>query len=97
MFSLDRPFLAWWYPHANGHGHRPSQAIIKDGWKLIHYINEDITELYHLAVDEGEKNDLAKADPKRIRELLATLNQWVKETRQKTTDKETATNATREK
>ncbi len=81
--TLERPFLAWWYPHHNGHGHRPSQAILKDGWKLIHYLEDDITELYHLNKDEGEKNDLANAEPERTHELLQTLNQWVEETRLK--------------
>jgi len=28
----------------------------------------------------GERNDLAKKEPKKTRELLQTLNQWVKET-----------------
>jgi arylsulfatase A len=38
--KLDRPFLAWWYPHRNGHGTQPCQAILKDGWKLVHYIEQ---------------------------------------------------------
>jgi arylsulfatase A len=81
--SLNRPFLAWWYPHENVHGTQPNQAILKDGWKLVHYIDENETELYNLDEDVGEKNDLAKAEPERTRELLATLNQWIEETRQK--------------
>ena len=79
--SLSRPFLAWWYPHSNGHGTHPSQAILKDGWKLIHFMEENETELYNLVRDEGERNNLAKVEPERTRELLATLNEWVEETR----------------
>jgi arylsulfatase A len=79
--TLDRPFLAWWYPHQNGHGTQPCQAILKDGWKLVHFMEQNETELYRLDDDEGERNDLAKAQPERTRELLETLNQWVKETR----------------
>jgi arylsulfatase A-like enzyme len=79
--TLDRPFLAWWYPHSNGHGTQPVQAILKDGWKLVHYLEQNETELYRLDGDEGERNDLASAQPERTRELLETLNQWVKETR----------------
>lgn len=78
--SLNRPFLAWWYPHSNGHGTHPTQAILKDGWKLVHYMDENETELYRLDDDEGERNNLAEAQPERTRELLETLNQWVKET-----------------
>ncbi|MDE0739123.1 MAG: sulfatase [Planctomycetota bacterium] len=78
--TLARPFLAWWYPHANGHGTQPCQAILKDGWKLVHYMKQNETELYRLDKDEGERNDLAKKEPGKTRELLETLNQWVKET-----------------
>ncbi len=78
--SLDRPFLAWWYPHSNGHGTQPCQAILKDGWKLVHYMEQNETELYRLDDDEGERNNLFNAQPERTRELLETLNQWVKET-----------------
>ena len=81
--TLDRPFLAWWYPHANGHGTQPCQTILKDGWKLVHWMNQNETELYHLDEDEGERNDLAKKEPGKARELLGTLNQWVKETGRK--------------
>jgi hypothetical protein len=44
-------------------------------------MEQNETELYRLDDDEGERNDLASAQPKRTRELLETLNQWVKETR----------------
>ena len=78
--SLNRPILAWWFPHPHGHRRLPCQAILKDGWKLVHYMDEKETELYRLADDDGERNDLAEAQPKRTRELLETLNQWLKET-----------------
>ena len=78
----DRPFLVWCYPHANGHGTQPCHAILKDGWKLVHYMQQNETELYRLDEDEGERNDLARDQPEKTRELLETLNQWLKETRQ---------------
>ena len=81
--KLNRSFLAWWYPHKNNNGSHPCQAILKDQWKLVHYINENETELYHLDKDIGEKKNLAKAEPEKTREMLATLNEWVQETRQK--------------
>ena len=43
--TLDRPFLAWWYPHANGHGTQPCQTILQDGWKLVHWMSHNETEL----------------------------------------------------
>jgi arylsulfatase A len=80
--TLSRPFLAWWYPHPNVHGTHPCQAILKDDWKLVHYIEENETELYNLVNDVGERNDLAKAETERTREMLTTLNEWVEETRE---------------
>ena len=53
---------------------------MKDGWKLVHYMEQNEPELYRLDKDEGERNDLANKIPKKARELLETLNQWVKET-----------------
>ncbi len=79
--ALNRSFLAWWYPHANGHGTQPCQAILKDGWKLVHWINRNETELYHLDEDVGERNDLARKERGKTRELLETLNNWVEATR----------------
>ncbi len=83
--TLGRPFLAWWYPHSNGHGTQPCQAILQDGWKLVHFMEQNETELYRLSDDEGERNDLAKAEPKKTREMLNTLNEWVEETRERET------------
>jgi arylsulfatase A len=86
--TLDRPFLAWWYPDPQGHNRQATQAILKDGWKLVHFIKLNETELYRLTDDVGERNDLSKAQPERTRELLSTLNKWVEETRQKKQKKE---------
>ncbi|MDE0866831.1 MAG: DUF4976 domain-containing protein [Rubripirellula sp.] len=79
--TLNRPFLAWWYPHSNGHGTQPSQAILKNGWKLVHCMGQNEIELHFLDDDEGERNNLAKAEPERSLQLLTTLKAWVKETR----------------
>ncbi len=54
--------------------------ILKDGWKLVHWMNQKETELYRLDDDVGEMNDLAKKEPKKARALLEILNKWVKET-----------------
>ena len=43
-------------------------------------MQQNETELYRLDEDEGERNDLAKKEPGKARELLETLNQWVKDT-----------------
>ena len=74
-----RSFLKTSAPNAPNAG----QFIRRDyrkGWKLVHWMNQNETELYRLDDDVGERNDLAKKEPKKTRELLQALNQWVKET-----------------
>jgi hypothetical protein len=41
-------------------------------------MEQNETELFRLDDDEGERNDLARDQPEKTRELLETLNQWVK-------------------
>ena len=55
-------------------GHR---GIHVDGWKAVtrHTMgtsfDDDVWELYHVAVDRSETNDLAASEPERLRELIA--------------------------
>ncbi len=51
------------------------KTVVKDGWKLIHYVNHDEGELYHLRDDPGERWNLfgeAACQTRRI-ELLCEL------------------------
>ena len=72
--------LYWTYPHGHGSGHRPSHAIRKDNWKLIHFEKGKTYELYNLADDLGEKNDLAEQYPEKVHALDQELMQWVSDT-----------------
>jgi arylsulfatase A-like enzyme len=70
--TQSRP-LFWHYPHYGNQGGEPS-AIVRDGdWKLIHYFEDGRHELYNLAEDIGEQNDLADQEPERSEQLLAKL------------------------
>lgn len=59
-------------------GHR---AIWADGWKAVSFhhpgttLDEDVWELYHLDADFSECNDLAEAEPERLRRLLELF--WI--------------------
>ena len=81
--TLDRPFLAWLYPDPQGHRRQATQAILKDGWKLVHFIKLNETELFNLDEDIGERNDLSKNHPEKTREMLEMLNEWAEDTRRK--------------
>ncbi|GAA3615234.1 sulfatase-like hydrolase/transferase [Flavivirga amylovorans] len=55
--------------------------ITNDGWKLRHYIHDDIFQLYHLPDDYKEAHDLVTKYPEKVEELKAVLfkelgNNW---------------------
>jgi len=78
----DRP-LFWHYPHYGNQGGEPSSIIRRDGWKLIHYWEDNRNELYHLADDVGEQHDLARQEAARTAQLWTELQAWLKETNAK--------------
>ena len=52
-------------------------SVIRDGdWKLHYYFEDNEIELYNLAQDIGEKNDLHKQQPDKAEELLQKLKKW---------------------
>ena len=70
--SFARPLL-WHFPNFWGGLNNPGPvegpgmgacSVLRSGdWKLIYYHGEQSFELFDLAHDLGEKNDLAKAEP----------------------------------
>jgi arylsulfatase A-like enzyme len=72
----DRP-LYWHYPHYGNQGGEPS-SILRDGpWKLIHYYEDGRNELYNLAHDPGEQQDLAAGEPQRTSAMAQRLQSWL--------------------
>jgi arylsulfatase A-like enzyme len=50
-------------------------AVLSGTWKYIAY-RRGRTELYNLATDISEKNDLSEANPEKLAELKAVLRAW---------------------
>ncbi len=76
----ERPPLLWHYPHWGNSGGIPHSAIRDGDWKLIrHYWRKD-PELFNLAKDPGERNNLAKSEPEKFAEMNAKLDALLKET-----------------
>jgi len=75
IFSADRewrhPAPLWW--HHNGH-----RALRQDNWKLV-ATNKGEWELYDLATDRAETNDLAAAVPERASAMAAQWKDMAKE------------------
>ena len=65
--------LFWHYPHYGNQGGKPSTIIRSGDWKLIHYWEDGHNELYNLAADIGEQQNLAATETKRAAELWSQL------------------------
>ncbi|PQO28792.1 arylsulfatase [Blastopirellula marina] len=56
--------------------HEGGKAMIADGWKLVQPRQNGQWELYHLAKDRTETNNLAAAEPQRLAEMKRTWQAW---------------------
>lgn len=80
--TLDRELLFWHYPHYR-YDHHPPYGIVRSGdWKLIRYDDPEPydrprLELYNLADDLGETQNLAETEPDRAQALEAELEAWL--------------------
>ena len=72
--ELGREALYFHYPHY--HHDRPAGAVVVGDLKLIEYFDDWSVELYDLAADPGERNDLAEARPADLIRLRALLGDW---------------------
>ena len=60
---------------------RPGSAMRLGDWKLHEYFEDGGLELYNLARDIGERNNLADKMPDKTKELHAIMLRWRKETK----------------
>ena len=78
--ELAQRTFYWHYPHYHGSTWGPGSAIREGNWKLIVQDHYATVELYDLASDIGETNDLSSHEiPIRDR-LLKKLRSWQTET-----------------
>jgi arylsulfatase A-like enzyme len=76
--TLGRDAIYWHYPHYHSEGATPYGAIRSGDWKLIEFYEDRPTELYDLAADVGERNNLAGKLPQKAAELRGRLDTWRK-------------------
>ncbi|MEX0936278.1 MAG: sulfatase [Pirellulales bacterium] len=72
--ELDRDALYWHYPHY--HHMDPAGAIRRGEWKLIERFDDGALELYNLAEDIGEQQNLAGERPELAADLQDQLATW---------------------
>jgi len=82
--TLKRDAIFWHFPAylQGGKGTwrtTPAGAIRSGDWKLIEFFEDNRLELYNLADDIGEANNLAEKMPEKTRELHDRLVAWRKE------------------
>ena len=68
--------LFWHFPNYTNQGGRPAGAVREGDWKLVEQYEDGSVELYNLATDPAEKNDLAKTEAPRAEALKAKLAAW---------------------
>ncbi|HVC94393.1 MAG TPA: sulfatase-like hydrolase/transferase [Pirellulales bacterium] len=68
--------LYWHFPNYTNQGSRPAGAIREGNWKLVEHFEDGGVELYDLAQDVGETNDLATSEPARADDLRRKLQAW---------------------
>ena len=62
-------------------GYREQYAMRRDAWKLV-LPRKGSAELYDLAADPSESEDLAESQPDRLAEMTAALRRWRKDVEQ---------------
>lgn len=77
--TIDRDAIFWHYPHYSNQGGFPGGAIRQGDWKMIERYEDGAVELFNLAEDTGERNDLAGRHPDRVQRMRAQLHQWYQE------------------
>lgn len=73
--TLENRALFWHFPH-NYYDTKPVSAMRDGNWKLLEYLEDGRIELYNLADDIGEGNNLADTNPQKAEELLNKLRKW---------------------
>jgi len=69
--AVEREALYWHNPHG-----RFEAAVRRGDHKLLHFFREDRMELYDLARDPGETDDLSETHPEMASALLQMLRDW---------------------
>lgn len=74
--TSERP-IYWHFPHYSNHGMQsPGGAVRYGDYKLIEYYENNTVQLFNLANDLEEENDLSAKEPAKVGELREMLHSW---------------------
>lgn len=71
--------LYWHYPHYGNQGGDPSSVVLSDNYKLIHYWETDVDELYDLSNDPAEQYDIGGDHPEVAEAMRDELLAWLED------------------
>ncbi|MFM7118187.1 MAG: sulfatase-like hydrolase/transferase [Planctomycetota bacterium] len=74
--TMPQRDLFWHFPHYSNQGNRPAGAIRSGDWKLVEHFEDGRLELFDLANDISETNNLAEQQPERALHLQQQLAAW---------------------
>lgn len=74
--SIDRDALYWHYPHYSNQGGFPGGAIRMGPWKLVEDYEDGAVQLFNLAEDLREQNDVSSQHPERVDRMRQQLHEW---------------------
>jgi len=68
--------LFWHFPHYTNQGSQPAGAVREGEWKLIEHYENGRLELFNLAWDVGETNNVVASERKRAARMARRLAEW---------------------
>jgi arylsulfatase A len=71
----ERPYFLH-FPHYSPQHGKPGGLVQKGKYKLIEWYESGQLELYDLSKDVGETTNIAKENPKLVKEMKASLDKW---------------------
>ncbi|MEM6277872.1 MAG: sulfatase [Verrucomicrobiota bacterium] len=91
--KFDRGPIFFHYPHYANQGGFPASAVRKGEYKLIQDLEDGAYELYNLATDPEEHNNLEQLESELVEELSGELDEWRREVEAKPLKKNPDTGA----
>ncbi|HZO85214.1 MAG TPA: sulfatase [Verrucomicrobiae bacterium] len=74
--NLKAGRVFWHFPHYTNQGSRPGGAMRDSDWKFIEHYDTGEPELYNLATDPAESQNLAAQHPDRANRMRRQLSAW---------------------
>ena len=74
-FERSKPIFWFWQGKHSGDDW-PAWAMRDRQWMLVMDETQERRELYDVIADREQKNDLAGAEPERVKSMVAAINRW---------------------